>query len=233
MSRYAFQLRRGVKDDTTGRDDWAEYEKNPNRIKPVVGELVLEYDNGIPRLKIGDGEHEFSELPYMSVDSFILPTSATVTIYPDKWLAVDVDGNFVEEVDGVLTNRYIQYVDVKNAVVTPTSKVDLQFKPEDLVVFHKKDLAFTAINQNGAVRVCVIGQKPTSSYTFNVTVTEIVEAGDIGEIVGNTTTTPVPQSDWSQGDEAKADYIKNKPDVDALIKRIEDLEAQVKALTEQ
>ena len=33
----------------------------------------------------------------------------------------------------------------------------------------------------------------------------------IREIIGNTTTTPVPQSDWNQTDSTKADYIKNKP----------------------
>lgn len=31
------------------------------------------------------------------------------------------------------------------------------------------------------------------------------------EIIGNTTATPNPQSDWGQTDPAKADYIKNKP----------------------
>lgn len=33
----------------------------------------------------------------------------------------------------------------------------------------------------------------------------------MNEIIGNTTATPVPRSDWAQTDEAKADYIKNKP----------------------
>lgn len=32
-------------------------------------------------------------------------------------------------------------------------------------------------------------------------------------IVGNTTATPTPRSDWAQTDETKADYIKNKPDL--------------------
>lgn len=173
-ARYLFQLRRGVKNDTTGRDDWAAYEKSSNHMKPLEGELVLEYDNGVPRLKIGDGVHKFSELPYMSVDSFILPTQATITIYPDKWLAIDADGNIVEETDGVLTKRYIQYVDVANATITPNSKIDLQIRPEDLEVFHNKDLSFTAINAGGQVRICVIGQKPANAYTFNATVTEVV-----------------------------------------------------------
>lgn len=71
MSKHVFKLRRGWKDDATGRDDWKEYESQEDHMKPLAGELVLEYDNGVPRLKIGDGEKEFSALPYMSVDSFI------------------------------------------------------------------------------------------------------------------------------------------------------------------
>jgi hypothetical protein len=31
------------------------------------------------------------------------------------------------------------------------------------------------------------------------------------KIIGNTTATPNPRPDWAQTDEAKADYIKNKP----------------------
>ena len=36
---------------------------------------------------------------------------------------------------------------------------------------------------------------------------------EIREIIGNTTTTPNPQSDWNQHDETKPDYIKNKPTI--------------------
>ena len=35
---------------------------------------------------------------------------------------------------------------------------------------------------------------------------------EIREIIGNTTATPTPQSDWNQTDPTKADYIKNKPE---------------------
>ena len=206
-NKYVCQLRRGYKwdkDPETGepRNDWAEYEKQGNHIKPAIGELVLEYDNGIPRLKIGNGKDEFSALPYMSVDSFILPTQATVTITPDKWMMVDCDGNIIDPngnivgVDGVIAtqgyyeidedgniiddeekivkNRYIQFVKVANATITPNSKVDIQPSPSDIVAFSEKDVTFTAINAGGHIRVCVVGQKPTNQYTFNVTVTEVV-----------------------------------------------------------
>lgn len=173
MVKYVCQLRRGWKDDATVRNDWAEYEKQPDHVKPLEGELVLEYDNGVPRLKIGDGIHEFSELPYMSVDSFILPTPASITLLPDAWKPV------LDDVTGEqMANRYYQPVTVNNAVITPNSKVDLQPSPTDLAIFHEKDITFTAINRGGNIRVCVIGQKPTQEYTMQVTVTEVAQNGN-------------------------------------------------------
>lgn len=161
MAKYICRLRRGWKDDTSGRDDWATYETQPDHVKPLAGELVLEYDNGIPRLKIGDGEREFSALPYMSVDSFILPKPISVTIYADKWVQATDD-------------RWYQTVTVDNAIITPTSKVDLQPNSEQLDVFHEKDLAFVTENENGVVSVYCVGQVPTNDYTIQATVTEVV-----------------------------------------------------------
>ena len=217
--KYIFQLRRGERyvdnngatllnlDGTPIKDDWSTYTDQENHINPLEGELVLEYEvypNGkkIPRLKIGDGENTFANLEYMSVDSFILPVQATITINPDNWMMVDCDGNIIDskgniigidetvveegyyEIDDdgniiddeekIVKNRYVQFVKVANAIVTPNSKVDMQPSPTDLAVFHEKDLAFTTINAGGHVRVCLIGQKPTNQYTFDVTVTEVV-----------------------------------------------------------
>ena len=169
-NKYITRLRRGWKDDATGRDDWAKYEATAGHKKPLEGELVLEYDNGIPRLKIGDGINEFSALPYMSIDSFILPTPASITLFPDAWHPV-----LDEVTEEPIAKRYYQPVKVDNAIVTPNSKIDLQPSPADLAIFHEKDLTFTAINRGGHVRVCVIGQKPTQEYTIQVTVTEVAE----------------------------------------------------------
>ena len=36
------------------------------------------------------------------------------------------------------------------------------------------------------------------------------------KIIGNTTATPNPRPDWNQTDKAKADYIKNKPDLSEI-----------------
>ena len=171
MQRYTFTLRRGRKEtDETGtviRDDWAQYTANkPDEAIPLEGELVLEYDNGIPRLKIGDGIHPFAELEYMSVDSFILPKPISVTLKADAW----------EPCEGV-AYRWHQVVTVTNGVITPNSKVDLQPTPDDLIEFHDIDVAFVAENDNGIVTVFCIGQKPTKDYTISATITEVVTDG--------------------------------------------------------
>lgn len=167
MAKYITRLRRGWKwdrDPDTGlpRDDWAEYDNKPHdeRVDPLAGELVVEYDNGIPRLKIGDGIHKFGDLPYMSVDSFILPTPSYVVLYADRW-AVDAD------------NRYYQIVTVNNATVTPNSKVDLQPNAEQLSIFHEKDLTFVTENEDGIVSVFCVGQVPQNDYKIQCTLTEV------------------------------------------------------------
>lgn len=182
MGKYICQLRRGWKwdvDPETGdqRDDWATYESKEDHVKPFEGELVLEYDNGVPRLKIGDGISEFSALPYMSVDSFILPKQISVTLYGSD----DVDNadkpQWEEERDaeGNFLGRYKQLVTIDNAVITPNSKIDLNPTPNMLAVFHEKDVTFVAENDNGIVTVYCVGQKPKNTYTeIPVTVTEVV-----------------------------------------------------------
>jgi hypothetical protein len=181
-NKYIFQLRRGWKwdsDPTTGqpRNDWEAYEAKADHMKPLEGELVLEYDNGIPRLKIGDGVREFSALPYMSVDSFILPTHASITIYGSED-AENADKNqWEDDIDENGNNRFKQLVHVDNAIITANSKVDLQPTPEMLAIFHAKDATFVAENEDGVVTVYCIGQKPTNTYTIPVTITEVTING--------------------------------------------------------
>ena len=43
----------------------------------------------------------------------------------------------------------------------------------------------------------------------------------MSKIIGNTTATPVPRSDWAQADETKVDHIKNKPHLGALASKDE------------
>ena len=97
----------------------------------------------------------------MSIDSFVLPTSISVTIYADKWIqASDM--------------RWYQTVQVNNAVITPNSKVDLQPNSEQLRIFHEKDLTFVTENEDGIVSVYCVGQVPTNDYVMQATVTEVI-----------------------------------------------------------
>ena len=133
-NKYIFQLRRGWKNSEDGRDDWATYEENANHVKPLEGELVLEYDNGIPRLKIGDGIHKFSELPYMSVDSFILPKQISVTLYgsddtentnkPQWEEEVDEEQAFIDQLSKFLTDTAAteQFIGDKKPKTTPVAE---------------------------------------------------------------------------------------------------------------
>jgi hypothetical protein len=185
--RYIFQLRRGVRyvddngatllnsDGTPVRDDWATYTAKENHINPRDGELVVEFEYNpktgkkTPRFKLGYDDNIFAKLEYISPDSFILPTPASVTLYPDAWQPVlDDNGN-------PIANRFYQPVTVNNAIVTQNSKVDLQPNPQQLAMFAQKDITFTAINAGGNVRVCIIGTKPEGIYIIDATVTEVVE----------------------------------------------------------
>lgn len=187
MAKYICQLRRGTRyidnngatllneDGTPVRDDWATYTNQPSHLNPQDGELVVEFEYNpttgkkTPRFKIGCDDKEFRDLEYISPDSFILPTPASITLLPGAWQPVLDDNN------NPILNRYYQTVTVNNAIITSNSKVDLQPSPTDLLIFHEKDITFTAINKGGNVRVCVVGQKPTREYTMQATITEVTE----------------------------------------------------------
>jgi hypothetical protein len=51
--------------------------------------------------------------------------------------------------------------------------VDLTPDVQQLAVFYDKDLTFVTENEGGVVTVYAIGQKPTSDYTIQVTITEV------------------------------------------------------------
>ena len=190
--RYKFQLRRGWKydeDPETGepRDDWAKLEEEkPDEAIPGPGELVLEYDNGIPRLKIGNGKDTFSELPYMSVDSFILPKPTTISLYGGEKTEEKTNGWTNEYDDDGNLIGYTQVVSVTNYNITPNSKVDIQPSPKQLAIFHEKDVAFTAITEtiDGVTTVTVhaIGTMPQQDYeNIQVTVTEVVLSAEVAD----------------------------------------------------
>lgn len=180
-STHIFRLRRGTRYvdengatrlDENGvpiRDDWTTYTAQEDHFDPLGGELVVEYEvypdgKKIPRLKIGDGESSFADLEYISVDSFILPKTASVYLDPTRWEKASDD-------------RYYQVVKPQNAVITSNSKVDLTPSADQLDVFHEKDLAFVAENENGVVSVFCVGRVPTNAYTIPITVTEVIANG--------------------------------------------------------
>ena len=181
MAKYIFQLRRGTRyvdnngqtllneDGTPVRDDWATYTAQANHINPLDGELVVEFEYNpatgkkTPRFKLGYDDNTFANLEYISPDSFILPTPASVHL-GTEWIK-DTD------------NRYYQVVDVQNAIITPNSKVDLQPDAVQLTIFHEKDLAFVAENEDGIIRVYCVGQVPQNPYDVQVIVTEVSTNG--------------------------------------------------------
>ena len=57
--------------------------------------------------------------------------------------------------------------------VTANSMIDLQPTPTQLAVFYEKDVTFVTENDNGAVTVYCIGQKPMNDYTIQATITEV------------------------------------------------------------
>lgn len=167
MAKYIVQLRRGT------AEEWATIGKD---IVPLEGELVLELDksgSNLHRLKIGDGVTLYSQLPYISVDSFILPKPISVTLYADQWVQVtNADGD-------VVADTYYQMVTVDNATITVNSKVDLQPSPEQLVDFYDLGIVFTTANNDGIITTYVVGELPTKDYTIQATVTEVIIAEEV------------------------------------------------------
>ena len=106
------------------------------------------------------------------VGTIVVPVRAFVNILggDSNWVAEDVyDGN-----NNIIGVRYGQVVNVNNAVITPSSKVDLQITSEQMVVFHEKDLAFVAENEDGVVTIYCIGSIPQNDYTVQTIVTEVL-----------------------------------------------------------
>ena len=100
------------------------------------------------------------------------PIRTTVTLLASAW---------VEEEE----NLYSQVVNI--AGVSAYSMVDLQPSAEQGVIFHDKDLALVAENEDGVVTVYAIGDKPSKDYTMQATITELSDLRTDGG--GDDTTT--------------------------------------------
>lgn len=186
---YIFQMRRGVRhvdadgetlmkeDNTPVRDDWGAYTLKEGYIRPLEGELVIEFEvnpttgKKLPRLKIGDGIHDFADLDYIGLDSFIIPATAptytSVTLQASQWL------NATDEDNKVIEHRYYQILNLEGITVTAKSKIDIQLSLDDINSFAEKDITFTTGNRDGQVKIYAIGQKPELAHTFYITITEV------------------------------------------------------------
>ena len=58
--------------------------------------------------------------------------------------------------------------------VSQNSMVNLQLTAEQLQEFHDMDLAFTTVNEDGAVTVYAIGDKPEKDYAFQAVLLEVI-----------------------------------------------------------
>lgn len=81
-----------------------------------------------------------------------------VTLFANKWVGD--------------SSPYSQVVTISG--VTAYTQVDLTPSVEQLAVFHDKDIAFVAENEDGVVTVYLIGVKPSNDYTMQVTLKEVI-----------------------------------------------------------
>lgn len=70
-----------------------------------------------------------------------------------------------------VASPYSQVVTIRGA--TEYSQIDLKPTIEQLAIFHDKDLAFVAENEDGMITVYALGDKPQNDYTIQVSVTEV------------------------------------------------------------
>lgn len=174
---------RGIKGDPFRYKDFTPEEleglRGPQGIKGDIGNtpsIAFRYDEETGDLfYTSDGilvDKEYVDSNNLATKDFVTekllelvnkaaPTPASITLYADRWK------------QGTEENVWYQVVVVANATITYYSKVDLQPSPEQLCIFHEKDLAFVTENEDSTVTVYCIGQKPTSDYTIQATVMEV------------------------------------------------------------
>jgi hypothetical protein len=100
--------------------------------------------------------------------SHLMPKTVSVTLLADNW----TDGT--DENGDLIPDSWCQVVLQGSDLITAYSQVDLQPSTGQLAIFHEKDLAFVAENDDGVITVFCVGQKPTSDYTIQATVTEVL-----------------------------------------------------------
>lgn len=147
---------------------------------PKEGELIV-YDRdanySYPRIKIGDGETKVNDLPFaveriidevlnvMSKQMIPMPTNIYL-LGGNAWTQI-ADNMYTQDITEQLKDK-----------ITENSKIDLQPTPEQLAIFHEKDVAFTVVNDDATIYVYAIGIRPEQDYeNIQVTITEVLANG--------------------------------------------------------
>lgn len=109
---------------------------------------------------------DFIDIVNLKLKSIEVPVAATSASAPRIGEVVLLGSGWVGE-----ASPFSQVVSIPG--VTANSQVDLTPSVKQLSIFHEKDLAFVAENDDGVVTVYAIGQKPENDYTIQVTITEV------------------------------------------------------------
>lgn len=207
MAKYIVQHRRGT------AAQWAE----KNTIIPMPGELVIEIDeeNAQHKLKIGDGIHTYADLAYLQAGDEVI-TQALAKALP-RVVTVTLDVNQWSEIV-CATNPNLVYYGQTIALdgITEQSRLDLQPSADMLAEFQNLNLVFVTENKNGVITVNSVGDMPLKSYTMQATIVETELVAESDKVVGMPVGTPTIKADWTQTDESKSDYIKNKPNIPSV-----------------
>lgn len=204
MAKYIVQHRRGTS------AQWANYSTEI----PREGEIVIEIDevNSLHKLKIGDGIHTYAELAYLKAGDEIV-TQVLAEAKP-RVVTVELTADWNQDAEG----KYSQVIALEN--ITKHSRLDLQPSVDMLAEFKQLGLVFVTENNDGVITVYSVGNMPSTTYTMQATIVETeCDGGDT--IIGIPVGASAAQADWSQTDETKADYIKNKPTFGALASKDE------------
>ena len=160
-------------------DTEANWNKANNFIPKKAEIIVYDPDESYtyPRFKIGDGVTTVIELPFTVekiIEEFLnivnintAPKPTTISLYGANWNSTDSEDIYMQEITDQLVGKITEY-----------SKIDLQPTPEQLKMFHEKDVTFTTVNEDGRIFVYAIGIKPVQDYSdIQITITEVTIDG--------------------------------------------------------
>lgn len=144
-----------------------EYNSLVESINAQFGEIVSSYE-GDQKAFESALRQEFQD--FIDVVSMKLESLPTLT--PSGGAVVRIGEVYIPAAGWTgAASPYSQVVTLPGA--TANTQVDLTPSVEQLAIFHDKDLAFVAENENGVVTVYAVGQKPENDYTIQVTMTEV------------------------------------------------------------